>query len=125
MDQQLDDALFQAIRLREVIPNELTFDLPKELASVCAGEEVQASIARVSQLAAFLGASLAPLPVEVAVSTTVLREPARPAPSATPAATVSEDASVLIIANGKRAREVVRHLKSGGEREPDLAKPEW
>lgn len=123
--QQLDDELFQAIRLREAIPNELTFDLPEELVSACAGEEVQASIARVSQLAAFLGASLAPFPVEAAVPATGLREPTRPAPSATPAATVSEDVSVLIITEGKRAREVVRHLKSGSEHEPDLAKLEW
>ncbi|MEQ8300708.1 MAG: hypothetical protein RH945_09215 [Hyphomonas sp.] len=123
--QQLDDELFQAVCLREAIPNELTFDIPEELASACTGEEVQASIARVSQLAAFLGASLAPFPVQAAVPATGIREAPRPAPSATAAATVSEDVSVLIITEGKRAREVVRHLKSVREDEPDPAKQEW
>jgi hypothetical protein len=124
-DQQLDDELFQAIDLSEATPNELTFNLPEELASVCAGEQVQALIASVSQLAAFLGASLAPLPIEAGVPAIVLRRSARPAPLVTPAATLSKDASILIVADGKRARDIVRHLKSGSEGEQDLAKPDW
>lgn len=124
-DQQLDDGLFQAICLREATPNELTFELPSALASVSSGVEVQASIASVSQLAAFLGASLALFPVEVSDSVAEPREPAPTEPSATPSATVSEDASVLIFAEGKRAREVVRHLRSGRQGELNLAKPDW
>lgn len=124
-NQQLNDELFRAIDLSEATPNELIFDLPGELASVCAGEQAQASIASVSQLAAFLGATLAPLPVEAGVPGIPLGEAARPAPLATAAATVSKDASVLVVADGKRAREVVRHLKLGSEGERDLAKPDW
>jgi hypothetical protein len=44
---------------------------------------------------------------------------------ATPASTLAKDASVLIVADGKRAREVVRHLKSPSESEQYLAKPDW
>lgn len=124
IDEQLDDELFQAICLREAVPNELTFELPEELASACAGDEAQASIVSISQLAAFLGASLAPFSFEAAVPATGRREPIRPAPSAIPAVTVSENVSVLIITEGKRASEVVRHLKSGSEHE-ELGKPEW
>ncbi|GLV23888.1 hypothetical protein [Sphingobium sp. TomTYG45] len=125
-DQQQDDRLFQAVCLSEATPNLLTFDLPGELASLCSGDAVEASIARVSQLAAFLGASLAPLPVMTAPASTDPLEPAtQPPPPVTPAQTLWDDVPVLIIAEGKRAREVVRHLRSEREREPYLARPQW
>lgn len=122
-DEQLDDGQFQTICFSEQTPNELTFNVPDELASLCIGDEVKASIERISQLAAFMGASIGAFPVETAVPEIDLREAVQPAPSASPIATKSEDISVLILTDGKRAREVVRHLKSGGEGEPDLAQP--
>ena len=124
-DEQLDDGLFQAICLREQAPNELTFDVPEELASLSTEAEVESSMERVSHLAAFLGASLRPFPVEMAAPEIDLREAAQPAPPASPIATKSEDLSVLILADGKRAKEVVRHLKSGSKRDPDLGTLDW
>ncbi len=124
-DEQLDDGLFQAICLREQTPNEITFDVPEKLASLCAGAEVEASMERVSNLAALLGASLRPFPVEMAGSEIDHREVAQPEPSESRLTTRTEDASVLIFADGKRAREVVRHLKSGSKRDLDLGAPDW
>lgn len=125
-NQQLDDALFQAVYLHEATLNVLTFDLPAGLAPACSGDEVEASIARVSQLAAFLGASLAPLPVEKAVIAPVPAEPFTQVPSAaTLVPPVWDEVPVLVVAEGKRAREVVRHLRSNGEHQPKLFGPEW
>jgi hypothetical protein len=124
-DRQRDDAQFQAIRLNEATPNILTLDLPEELAADCSGDEVAASIARVSQLAAFLGASLAPLPVEKAAASVPVRPFTQGASSATLAPSVRDEAPVLVIAEGRRAREIVRHLRSKIDYEPKLFGPEW
>jgi len=118
---QHDDRLFQAVCLREETTNILTFDLPEELASVCSGDDVEASIGGISQLAAFMGASLAPmLPIEAPP------EPVTKSPPFAPAApTVWNDIPILIVAEGKRAREVVRHLKSERKRESYQLKQGW
>ncbi|WP_297838423.1 hypothetical protein [uncultured Roseibium sp.] len=119
-DPKLDDRLFQAVHIREATANVLTLDLPEEFASISVGEEVRSVIADVSQMAVFLGASLAPLPIEE--SATARRNISQPAP---PVETVLEEISVLILADGKRAKQVVRHLQSGSERDPDLGKLDW
>lgn len=118
---QRDNRLFEAIALREETPNILTFDLPEELEALCSGENFEASIEIVSQLAAFMGASLAPLqPMEARIEPVISSPPFVP-----PAPTIWNDIPILIVAEGKRAREIVRHLKSERNRESYNLKQEW
>ena len=123
-DGQHDDVLFQGIGLLEAMPNVLTFDLPAAAASICSGAAVEAAIESVTQLAAFLGASLAPLPL-VAPAQTASPAPGAPSLAITPVPAELDAIPVLVITEGKRAREVVRHLKTTEQRQAKLFEPEW
>lgn len=111
--QGLDDDLFRGISLVETSPDVLTCDLPGELASAALSEAVTAAMTPVTQLTAFLGATLAPLPVASTAARSVPPEPitAVPAPVAPDSTVWDHDVPVLVIAEGKRARDVVRHLR--------------
>lgn len=125
--QRLDDGLFQAISLREENPDVLTLDLPDDLLLASSGEAIESSIGLIMQLAAFLGATLAPLPAgrDGEQSPAPLEPGVRILAPDTSAPTIWDDVPVLVIAEGKRARDVVRHLRPGLDHDRRPIGPDW
>lgn len=119
---QLGDGPFQAVALREASPDMLTLDLPESLRLACQEKTIEAAIAPIAQLAASLGASLAPLPPGGVREPPAPVEPVAPVSEpARPASIIWDDVPVLVIAEGKRARDIVRHLRS----ETNRFNPRW
>ena len=121
-NEDFDDALFRAICIHESTSNELTIEIPEELASLCKKDEVQTSVERVSPIAEFMGVFLILTPSENAVlnataSFQVKRDLLTESSLVSP-----DDAPVLILTYGKRAREVARHLNSSMGRDATESK---
>lgn len=111
---QLDDDLFHAVGLLEDSADVLTLDLPPGLQLVFSEEDTGSAIERIAQLAAFLGATLTPLPAERGEESPEPPEPV--SEPATPVSIIWDEVPILVIAEGKRARDVVRHLRSENNR---------
>ncbi len=118
-DQQQNDTLFHGMSLIEPAPNVLTFDLSAALTTSAAlsRDAVELSISRVIEIAALLGASLALVLENVAPANVLAESTANVVPATVSDQSPHDDSSVLVIAQGKRAREVVSHLRSGRERD--------
>lgn len=115
--QPFEDALFRAISVRETGWGVLTFNVPDALVAAASSEVVVKSMARVAELATFLGATLVPPLGDASASPPSAQPiPAVPAAAGSLPTDRGDDAPVLIIAEGKRASEVVRHLRSERDR---------
>ncbi|WP_433762964.1 hypothetical protein [Brucella anthropi] len=109
--EKLADEIFREIHISEESANVLSLVLAPELRNLSMNSPAKASISALSQLAAFMGASIDLAPAA---------RPAEPKPVSTamPSFSPAEetafrgDGPVLIIGSGKRAREIVRHLKT-------------
>lgn len=127
-DQHLDDALFQGLSLMEIRPDVLALQLPDALAAATSlsNEAVDVGIGWVTQLAALLGAQLTDVfDKATALPDVTPRTMEGVAPTTARGPSSGNDGPVLIIAEGKRARDVVSHLRSARDREMRSIGENW
>lgn len=127
-DRVQDETLFQAADLIEANPDILTIDLPSALAAIVtlSNEAVESALSSVRELAVLLGASLAPIVGKASLEPIAAAERVRDVgPRATPDPSYGDEVPVLVIAEGKRARDIVSHLRSARKQNAGSSGEEW
>jgi len=127
-DQMRDETLFQAVDLIEANPDILTINLPGALTAVVtvSNEAIESVFSSVRELAALLGASLAPIVGEASLEPAVAAEAMREVSArATQDPSYRGETPVLVIAEGKRARDIVSHLRSARKQNVRSSGEEW
>lgn len=119
-NENLAEESFRNICIDEDEPNLLSLVLTPDVRDLSTTGSVRASISMLSQLAAVMGASI-DLTSEAKAAETKQTPTVMPSFTPTEETAFRGDGAVLIVAAGKRAREVVRHLKNDADGVPHPA----